>query len=288
MGSIQFQVASPHEEDRTIVKSDLMHEIVLILRVFPGMSKPNPFNFLNKLDLFRECLDSLAISVGQREVRIEVLLDSCSVDYENAFRVFPSTADVKIHRFEKLGNVGSFEKQLEIACGLEDSTIVLLIEDDYYWSPDGFGILIDLIKQTEAPCFATPYNHPDYLNLPIHQEGLGPSSEWRSGLATTCTFIARAGTIKSRKRILNKYSILNDFGMWLCLTRTGLKPSRQLLDRKSKQHELGVLRDWIKAWLVFILFSLWRVPVTQLFYPLVSGATHMDSNYLGHGRKWPF
>lgn len=276
------------EPDRTKVNSDQAHEIVLIMRVFPGMSKPNPFNFLNKLDLFRVCLVSLAISVGHRPVRIEVLLDSCPVDYKSALNVFPSTAVVNIHHFEKLGNVGSFEKQLEIACGLEDSTIVLLIEDDYYWTPDGFGALVELIQQAEAPCFATPYNHPDYLNLPIHQERLGPNSEWRSGLTTTCTFIARAGTIKSRIKILNKYRILNDFGMWLCLTRTGLTPSRQLLDRKSKQHELGVFRDWIKAWLVFILFSLWRAPVTQLFYPRVSGATHMVSNYLGLGRKWPF
>lgn len=263
-------------------------EIVLIIRVFPGMSKPNPLNLESKLELFQECLQSLGLAVGSRAITMEVLLDSCTKDYEIVLEALPSTIKVKLHHYEALGNVGSFEKQLEIACRLDDSIIVLVLEDDYYWTPEGFNSLVELIEQTPDPFFATPYNHPDYLNLPIHRERLGPNSGWRSGISTTCTFGARAGTIKSRIRILNQYSILNDFGMWLCLTRFGLHPSRALFKRNSTQQDLGVFKDWIKAWSVFMLLRLWHVPTTPLFYPLESGATHMDSNFIGLGTKWPF
>jgi hypothetical protein len=263
-------------------------EIVLVMRVFPGMSKPNPLGLLDKLDLFKACLKSLGLAVGPRAIKLEVLLDSCPQDYEIALQVLPSTIVVTTHHYDALGNVGSFEKQLEIACGFDDSTIVLLIEDDYYWTLGGFGALVELIQRTAEPCFATPYNHPDYLNLPVHQEMPGPNPAWRSGISTTCTFGARAGTIKTRIRILDQYSILNDFGMWLCITRVGLTPARVFFNRNSTQKSLGVFKDWLKAWLVFVFMGLWRVPLTPLYYPLESGATHMDSNFIGLGVRWPF
>ena len=243
---------------------------------------------MKKIDLFKECIKSLGIAMGSRAITMEVLLDSCPIDYEIVLQDIPLTTKVNVHHFQSLGNIGSFEKQLEIALELEDETIVLIIEDDYYWAPEGFDAIIEFLQNAPTPCFATPYNHPDYSNLPIHKERLGPNSEWRSGISTTCTFGARAGTIKTRIRILNQYRTINDFGMWLCLTRVGLYPSSRLLKRSSTQRELGVFKDWLKALLTFIFLRLWRVPITPLFYPINSGATHMDSNFIGLGRKWPF
>lgn len=262
-------------------------ETVVILRVFPGMNKPNPLG-LEKLNLFERCMRSLAVSIGSTPVRLEVLLDSCPDAYEKALQVFPDTVEISVYKFQELGNGGSFKKQLEIACALPDSTVVVILEDDYFWTQEGFGDLLSFVRSGSRSLFATPYHHPDYETLPIHKRRMESKDSWRSAISTTCTFAAKAQTIKENIILLERYQELNDFGMWLCITRVGLLPSLALLSGDSEQSKLGVTKDWLVTWFYFVSRFLWRIPSTPLFYPIKSGATHMDSNYIGLGVEWPF
>lgn len=263
-------------------------KIAVILRVFPGLSKPDPLGLEDKFALFKLCLDSFKKSVGDKHIRLEVLLDTCPQEYATLIRQLPENFEIYLHEFDRLGNGGSFQKQIEIASKLEDTTPVLFLEDDYYWSELGFDEMTRFYATRQGNFFITPYNHPDYRALPIHKLNLGASSDWLEGLSTTCTFLASAGTIKRLSPLLRMYDSLNDFGMWLCITRKGIWPRLELLSLNKSQRSLQVPRDWGKAFLSFIALSLWRFPSAKLFYPAKSGATHMDANYLGLGISWDF
>ena len=99
-----------------------------------------------------------------------------------------------------------------MAAGLSKEPKVLLLEDDYVWMPDAQKCIVEALDIAD---YATPYDAGDkYIDAgtvgPTGTVGnplikgksevtrvyLTNSSHWKETNSTTCTFAAKAGTIK--------------------------------------------------------------------------------------------
>lgn len=105
-----------------------------------------------------------------------------------------------------LGNVGTFQKQIEMAADLQDD--VFFVEDDYFWLPDTFQYMKEAIKELD---FVSPYDHiGHYLEerFDKHYEiKLIGNRTYREAPSNTLTFAMRKEIADKTKIKMLSYGI---------------------------------------------------------------------------------
>jgi hypothetical protein len=256
--------------------------------MYPGLSKAaEPFG-MEKERLARACLRSFRESLGPLRVRIWAILDGCPPVFAEMFQELFPAQDLSIEQMNGAGNVGTFERQIDLLTRQTEADLVFLAEDDYLYRPRAFPALVDYLAAFPDVDFVTPYDHPDYyrLGLTRSRSRIRAYGEyhWRT-VGTTClTFLTRREVLRRTRPAFETYRRGNyDSSIWLSLTRHRvLNPwAMASLARRGRTVRVALAKAWLFGW-AQILFGKTR----KLWGPMPAIATHLDAEGLAPGYEW--
>jgi hypothetical protein len=248
------------------------------------MAKPAiglPFSE-DKLKFSEICLRSFKESLGNLRVKLWALLDGCPEEYAALFHKYFDSADLVLVPLHGVGNQATFEKQIEILLQQEDSDLIYFAEDDYFYLPDQFPLMLRFLREGRGVDFVTPYDHPDCYQLDLHHEPkwvtVFEGHHWRTSASTCLTFLARKSTLAEYERTIRTYARgNNDCAMWLSLTKrrvfNPLAPLRFVV--KGEYYWKLFVQAWLYCWRQ-IMFGR----AAKLWVPLPGVATHLAANLL--------
>lgn len=118
----------------------------------------------------------------------------------------------------KLGNVGTFHRQLDMVCELDNEEIVMLVEDDYLWVP---GKIEELRQAAKQLFLVSPYDHPGHYTEDRFREEskkmrLINGHTYRTAPSNTLTFACQAWVIKQNVDLIKSFC-LRDHDMFQSL-----------------------------------------------------------------------
>jgi hypothetical protein len=266
------------------------YDLAVAYRIYPNVSKPAqtlPFGN-DKLKQAEICLRSFRNSLGPLRVKLWAILDGCPEEYRVVVgRYFPAK-DLVFVNLNRDGNRATYSKQIEILLTQDDAEFVYFAEDDYFYVPDQFALMLTFLRDRQDVDFVTPYDHPDCYHLDLHNEPewvtVFGGRHWRTAASTCLTFLTRKSTLARYQTVFQTYARRNDdCAMWLSLTkRRVFNPfatlryfMRQELYRKS------LLKAWLFCWRQ-ILFG----KSAKLWVPIPAIATHLSAGLLSPGGDW--
>ncbi|OHD64860.1 MAG: hypothetical protein A2096_07930 [Spirochaetes bacterium GWF1_41_5] len=251
-----------------------MSELVIAYRIYPRISKTPAFFPDNKKKLAELCLASFGEALQGVSAKLYVILDSCP-EYKEMFLRHAPHAQPEFIEVKNCGNRNTFGIQLELLLG-QKSEFVYFAEDDYFYLPESIKIMTGFLRQSGG--FITPYDHPDYYNLPYHnfsKKQVHYRNYRMTEQATSClTFMTGINTLRRTKHALCSYVKGNsDYSMWPIITR----------------HRLFALKKYrmfsLNAWR-YGLFDILLGKKYFLYAPQPALATHMESTLLSPGQNW--
>jgi len=264
------------------------YDVVIAYRIYPKLSRGAfKLSGWDKLKLSEVCLRSFLDSLSGINFKMYAILDGCPPQYDALFRNLVPSDELEILHFQGIGNHATFIEQIKILLNQSESELVYFAEDDYLYDK-GFDEMIELIKRRKDVDFVTPYDHPDYYQdrpdpkKPRFLVGLHnyksriifEKRHWRTVASTCCTFLTTKTVLKKTAKYLKLYPKLGDYGMWLALTKMGL---RAALVRRPRL-VAKIYASALKQMLVGRAYNLWA--------PIPSIATHMVGLYLAPGVDW--
>ena len=169
--------------------------------VFGIKTKPDWINNINCLKNFKENFDGELIVFGDR---LNESLDTVKQLSDQFFEI------------QNHGNSESFREVLDWITNsdYDDSTIVYMVEDDYWHKPNISRYLQEGLGLFD---FVTLYDHPDKHDILSTTISTTQSSHWIRPLSTTMTFATHLWTLKQSKKTIEKYlsqSQPSDYYMW--------------------------------------------------------------------------
>jgi hypothetical protein len=242
----------------------------------------------SKLHLSEMCLRSFKQSLAGMRVKLWVLLDGCSKEYEDLFRKYFDAEDLVFIPLDGCGNQGTFAKQLEILLQQRESEIVYFAEDDYFYLPGQFYGMIEFMMASDEVHFVTPYDHLDYYTMALHHapgkvaEHAG--RQWKTAASTCMTFLTRREILAKTKAVFQNYKRRSlDCSMWLSLTRARVFDPFFLMINLFR--EPFFCKIVLKSW-VYFLKQLLFGQKWNLWVPVPAIATHLDANALSPNVDW--
>jgi GT2 family glycosyltransferase len=263
------------------------YDLVIAYRIYPGISKIPPVFSDNKLKLSELCLISFKEALNNLNFKIYAILDNCPVEFNELFKYYLPKDNLEIISLPKTGNAGTFGLQLQLLLEQNHSDYLYFAEDDYFYLPNAFHEMLSYIKNDDVD-FVSPYDHPDYYNLELHnykyQTKKTSNIEWRTSGSTCMTFLTKKSTLEKTQKLFRTYTRNNyDASIWLALTRERINDI-SFLFREGLKNKL-YLRILLKAFffspLRFFYGKRWK-----LWSPVPSLATHMDSEHLAPAIDW--
>jgi hypothetical protein len=138
------------------------YDLAVAYRIYPQVSK-TPIVFRDdKYKLAQLCLSSFKKSLGDVKTKVWVLLDNCPIEYEGLFQRYFDADDLEFVRLAGIGNLATFELQLDILLNQTVSESVYFAEDDYFYLPNQFEEMIEFLRENEGVHFVSPNDHLDY------------------------------------------------------------------------------------------------------------------------------
>ena len=267
----------------------MKRELAVAYRIYPGLSK-NPNFFSNKPDLARVALRTFRDALIDVDYVLYAILDDCPDEYESLFRgLFPHER-LRIERHSpKLGNEGSWLRQVELLCEQNESDLVLFAEDDYLWQPGSMRAHVTLHRDCPIVDFSSPYDHPGWYYAPSrfppdrHGVLFHGGRHWRTAACTTLTFLAGRDVLRGARRTLESFaSGCHDMSLWIALTKHFVfSPSFVLRGRRNPLMKV-VFRQ---AWKMNFAQTLFGRKYT-LWAPVPGLATHLEKSCLTPGVDW--
>jgi hypothetical protein len=266
------------------------YDLAVAYRIYPEVAqsaKGLPAS-ANKLNLSEMCLRSFKESLADIRVKLWVLLDGCTKDYEDLFRRYFDPEDLVLIPLEGCGNQGTFAKQLEILLEQSDSEVVYFAEDDYFYQPGQFHCMIEFLLTNDEVHFISPYDHLDYYTMSLHQtpkrvaEYIG--RQWKTVASTCMTFLTRRATLAKTKAVFGNYKRRSlDCSMWLSLTRKRVFDPFFLVSNLFREPLFCkiVVKSWLYFWSQLLFGRKWN-----LWVPVPAIATHLDANALSPNVDW--
>ena len=249
---------------------------------------PPPVFADSKYNLSDLCLRSFKASLDGLRVKMWVILDNCPKEYEDLFTSLWPGDDLVFVRCPGIGNAATFGRQIEILANQNDAEFVYLAEDDFFYLPGCFHLMLDLIRNNADVDFCSPYDHPDFYNHSFHRHRMRIKAEqghvWKTANGTVCTFLTRRSTLERTRSTLQSYARKNsDAGMWLSLTKQHVLNPYDLLTQPFIYPYRGwsLACAWYFNWRQILFgqrYSLW-IPVPSL-------ATHMVAALLAPYVDW--
>jgi hypothetical protein len=266
------------------------YDLAVAYRIYPVVAKPAlglPFS-VNKLQLAELCLRSFRESLGNIRVKIWVLLDACPPEYEKLFEKYFEPEQLVYVRLPGIGNLATFDEQLNILLNQNDAELVYFAEDDYFYLPGRFRPLIDFLLAHDDVDFVTPYDHPDCYDLELHRRPkwlkVHADHHWRTASSTCLTFLTSREVLRQTQYVFRSYAANNlDASLWLSLTKEGIWNPLTLCRYAFTNRWLATifLKTWLHGWRR-ILFQRRR----QLWAPVPGIATHLDAMRLSPAVDW--
>ncbi|MFZ5516348.1 MAG: glycosyltransferase family 2 protein [Candidatus Zhuqueibacterota bacterium] len=263
-------------------------DIAIAYRVYPKVSKRTYVFQYDKFKLVKLCLKSFKKSLGDLKVKLFVLLDGCPDEYETLFRSLFSEDEIKIYRFDGIGNKATFEKQIDILLNQNFSDTIYFAEDDYFYLPGQFKNLLEFLKGLPGGAFISPYDHPDYYSLLFHRNKhkvhVIENRHWRTANSTCLTFLTTKDVLLKTQSVFRTYAHNNfDSSLWLSLTKNNLyNPVLMVRFLASEPFYLkSIYKSWLHCWRQILFGRKW-----DLWIPIPTIATHMDEVYLSNGINW--
>jgi hypothetical protein len=264
------------------------YDVAVAYRIYPRVSK-NPAMFPeDKLRLARLCLHSFRASLGTVRARMFVLLDDCPPEFDELFKECFDPTDLEFIRLDGAGNRQTFLRQIEILLEQDAAEAVYFAEDDYFYLPGQFEVMLNLLNNDTGADFISPYDHPDYYSLALHSARQSTQEfgdrRWRTAASTCLTFLTTKQILAETKRIFQTYAYGNpDVCLWLSLTKQAVFDPRIIWKSFQQRIAYGgfVAASWLYGW-PQILAGRRR----KLWVPSPSIATHMDQQFLAPGVDW--
>jgi hypothetical protein len=266
------------------------YDLAVAYRIYPKVSKPAqslPFGD-DKLKQAEICLRSFQSSLGSLRVKIWAILDGCPQEYRTLFERYFPVQDIVFEEFDGVGNRATYAKQMEILLSQKAAEFVYLAEDDYFYLPDQFTLMLKFLRYRQEVDFVTPYDHPDCYHLDLHREPkwvtVFEDQHWRTAASTCLTFLTRKATLARYQRVFQTYVRRNDdCAMWLSLTKRRVFNPFAALRYFMRREFCGksLLKAWLFCW-PQILFG----KAAKLWVPVPGVATHLSEGLLSPGSDW--
>lgn len=264
------------------------YDLAVAYRIYPGISKVPPLFGDNKFKLAELCLRSFKNSLGSLRAKIWILLDNCPSEYEELFKRYFDIDDLEIVRLSGIGDRATLRKQIHILSEQNISEIVYFAEDDYFYMPGQFGVMVDFMRDNQDVDFLSPYDNLDYYKLELHQYSndikVFGNRHWRTASCTTNTFLTSRRKLRTVQNVIKTFTKGNyDSSYWMSLTKHQLFNPFTLIKYflSRNQHFLRIAKAWFFCWRQILFGKRWR-----LWVPIPSIATHMESNSLAPNIDW--
>jgi hypothetical protein len=264
------------------------YDLAIAYRIYPKVAKPALAFGDNKLRLSDCCLRSLRDSLRGLRTKIWVLLDGCPAEYEELFHRYFDARHLVLLRFNAIGNLATFGKQIDILLNQKDAELIYFAEDDYLYLPGQFHKMVDFLVSHHDVDFVTPYDHPDCYRLQLHRHPkwmrIFADQHWRTANSTCLTFLTTRATLTKTEKIFRTYERGNrDASLWLSLSKEGILNPATLA--RYVMEDKWLARITVKAWLYgcrqLLLGTRYR-----LWVPVPGIATHLDVNGLSPAIDW--
>jgi hypothetical protein len=261
-------------------------EIAVAWRIYPGVSKSPIIHPANKLKLVQTSLLSFIQSAGRLKISYYFILDGCPPEYSLLIRKLFGSEKFSIIETSSIGNLKTFEKQVEILTTQTDADVVYFAEDDYLYRPGLFHKLYEVILNKEAD-FASCYAAKDIFTHPIHAHKrnvmFARNYFWIEANSTCLTFITLKSTLEKTKKLFLTYSKgNNDCALWLVLTKKHILNPFAWLRFLGNKECMGILKVAVKR--SFIYF--FTVRKYSLWIPLPAIGTHLEMGLESPGIDW--
>ncbi|MFW5701498.1 MAG: glycosyltransferase family 2 protein [Bacteroidota bacterium] len=264
-----------------------MNKLAVAYRIYPKVSKVPPIFANDKLKLSELCLRSFRDSLDGLDVRMWALLDGCPPEYEELFRKYFGDTNLEIEHLPSVGNAGSFGRQMDILLGQDFSEYIYFAEDDYFYLPGQFHEMTDLIDNYDDVDFVSPYDHLDYYELALQRRpcrvDFRGNRHWRTAATTCMTFLTSRQGLRDTEDVFRSYTKKNyDASLWMSATKFNVFNPGFYLRALSDSFYSKIAA---KMWMHSPIHNLF-VQRRNLWTPLPSIATHMDSEHLSPGFDW--
>ncbi len=263
-------------------------DLAIAYRIYPKVSK-TPFIFRDdKLKLAEVGVRTLKSSLGPLKAKVFFILDNCPEEYEKMILRHFEFLDIEFVRYEGIGNLASFGKQINILLKQTDADVVFFAEDDYVYRKDLLPSAVQFIQEKGVD-FITPYDHLDSYTLPIHTKNkyniiISHGLHWRTSASTCLTFLTRKETLRKTETVFRSYCHGNwDSCLWFSLTKFNVFNLITTLEYLITNRFLFkvILLSWMKMGSQI----LWGRKY-QLWQPIPSIATHMEHTDLAPNIDW--
>jgi hypothetical protein len=276
------------------VMSNSRYDVAVAYRVHPQKSgNPPPVYAEDKFKLAELCLKSLKASLGGLKVKLWALLNECPPEFEELFQQVWPAEDLVLLRYKGIGPGATLHEQSRLLLEQTDAELVYFAEDDYFFLPGQFPLLVDFLRQNPNADFTTPYEHPDQTTTDLHKHRRKTLTfggrEWNLCMSTTHSFLAKKSALIELQWIFDKMFAAfggrtsPDLGMWMAITKIGLyNPWQVIRWMAPHRHWAGsILYAWFYCWRQILFgrrYTLWtpRPPI----------ATHMVARQLSPGVDW--
>ncbi len=234
------------------------------------------------------CLRSFKDSLGALKARMWVLLDDCPSEYEDLFTKYFDQDDIDFKRLNGIGNLATFDLQIDILCNQNLAETVYLAEDDYFYLPRQLEHAFNFLRSGSDIDFVSLYDHPDYYISDLHNHRnyvrVFDGTHWRTANSTCLTFLTTQKTLNHAKSIFKSYAKRNsDASLWLSLTKHKLFNPLTMLKFAVNDHLLFKIlaKAWLFGWKQNLFGKRWK-----LWTPVPALATHLESTSLSPARDW--
>src|SRR5258708_14389066 len=189
------------------------YDVAVAYRIYPRVSKVPAMFPEDKLQLARFCLRSFRASLGTVRAKMFVLLDGCPLEFEGLFTECFDSPDLELIRLNGIGNRQTFSRQLKILLAQDHADAVYFAEDDYFYLPGQFEVMLNFLRDCPDADFVSPYDHPDYYSLPLHSGRQLTRTHGdrccRTAASTCLTFLTAKETLARTRRVFQPYACSN-------------------------------------------------------------------------------
>lgn len=264
-----------------------MKKVAIAYRIYPKVSKVPPVYAYDKLKLSEFALASFARALVGVDYKLWALLDDCPIEYKELFKRYIPAERLELINLPGIGNAGTFSMQSDILLKQEFSDNIYFAEDDYFYLPEAMKKMLGFCEQ-QGKCFITPYDHLDNYTLDLHKYkskvSKSKSHHWRTTASTCMTFLANKQAFAEVRPAFETYSKKNyDSSIWMSITK--INAFNLGLALKYAFKNLPFFKIYVKLWM-FGGFRLLTKPKYDLWSPLPSLSTHLDSDYLAPTIDW--
>ncbi|MCX6154152.1 MAG: glycosyltransferase family 2 protein [Candidatus Kapabacteria bacterium] len=264
------------------------YDIAVAYRIYPKISK-NPAVFPDdKYKLSELCLKSFKSSLGALRSKIWFILDNCPAEYKSLCLSVFDEKDLVFIEPKGVGNAATFGMQMDILSQQNDSEYMFFAEDDYFYLPDTFSEMLNLIKSSPDVHFVTPYDHDDYYNLKLHSSNYKiiyhQKRHWRTAASTCMTFLTNKKILAQSSSVFRTYTRNNyDSSLWMALTKVNIFKLSVIFH--DFFHHSSYFKTYLKLF-YHTFFQAFFGRKYSLYAPIPSLGTHLEKAFLAPGIDW--